>query len=123
MKIFLDGWLRCEFVQPSGGRVRSGLDDFRPQCAVCEAVRESLKFVDTETSRHDHTDCLHELLERPDAVETMLLNLGGSTYNGALNEANEAGRPLAVALGITVVMQRHHSTGVTVTTEYQTVKL
>lgn len=68
-------------------------------------------------------DRLHDLRERPDVIETILRNLGGSTYNGALNEANEAGKPLAIALGITIVMQRHHSTDVTVTTEYQTVKL
>ena len=68
-------------------------------------------------------DRLDDLIERPDVVETILRNLGGSTYNGALNETNDAGKPLAVALGVTIVMQYHHSTDVTVTNKYQTVKL
>jgi hypothetical protein len=52
MKTRLDGWLRCEFVLPPDGRVRSGLDDFRPQCADREAVMLPQAQVATGGSMH-----------------------------------------------------------------------
>lgn len=69
---------------------------------------------------HDH---LHRLIERPDIMRLILEELGSARHCGALNEANERGRSLDIGHGVQLIIQHHHSTDVTVTTEYQTVKL
>ena len=77
----------------------------------------------TRTLIEINHDQLKSLLDRPDIVDAILRNLGMTTYNASLNEANAEGRALEITHGVRIVLQRHHSTAVKVTTEYQTVKI
>lgn len=77
----------------------------------------------TRTLIEINHDLLHELKRNPEFVAEFIANLGSSFYCGRLNESNGKGQPMHVGRGIQIILQRHHSTDVTVTTEYQTVKL
>ncbi|VVD28456.1 hypothetical protein [Paraburkholderia dioscoreae] len=68
-------------------------------------------------------DLLHRLQDSPEIIAEILARLGGSYYNGALNEANEAGRSLDIWNGVRIVHQYHHSTRLTVKTDYAKIKL
>lgn len=68
-------------------------------------------------------DRLPDLTDSPEIMAHILRELSSSTHGAALNEANERGRALGIGHGVTIILQRHHSTDVTVTTEFQTVKL
>lgn len=77
----------------------------------------------TRTLIEINHDMLPRLQNRPDIMLLILRELGSSMHGAPLNEANECGRPLDIGHGIRIIMQRHHSTDITVTTEYATVKL
>lgn len=68
-------------------------------------------------------DLLHRLQESPEIFAEILGRLGTSRYNAELNEANDGGRALDIWNGVRIVHQYHHSTRVTVKTEYAEVKL
>ncbi len=68
-------------------------------------------------------DSLHRLIAEPEFLQHFLRELTGTTYNREFNAANEAGRALDIGHGVRVVLQRHHTTDVTVKTEYTEVKL
>ncbi len=77
----------------------------------------------TRTLIEINHDQLASLRGGPDVIDAILRNLGMTTYNALLNDANADGRALDIAHGVRIVLQRHHTTDVTVTTEYHTVKL
>lgn len=68
-------------------------------------------------------DRLHELQQRPAILAEIIFELGMSVHGAALNEANERGRALDLGHGVRLVMQRHHSTDVSVKSEYVEVRL
>jgi hypothetical protein len=77
----------------------------------------------TRTIIEINHDRLEHLQRHPEIFAQILLELGGSTHCAALNEANERSRSLDIGDGIQIVLQRHHSTGLTVKTDYVEVKL
>lgn len=77
----------------------------------------------TRTLLEINHDMLPKLQNRPDIVLLFLRELGSSMHAAALNEANERGAPLDVGHGLSIVLQRHHTTEISVTTEYAAVKL
>lgn len=68
-------------------------------------------------------DMLPKLQNRPDIVLMILRELGSSMHGAALNEANARGRSLDIGHGISIVLQRHHTTEVSVVSDYAQVKL
>jgi hypothetical protein len=79
--------------------------------------------VSTRTLIEINHDRLRDLQRNPEIMAMLLSELGNSRHGAALNEANESGRALDIGHGISIVMQRHHSTEVTVKTEYAEIKL
>jgi hypothetical protein len=77
----------------------------------------------TRTIIEINHDQLHALKWDEEFWTNLLSALGGSTYNVRLNEANEVGRSIDIGHGVRIVMQRHHSTEVTVKTEFAEVRL
>jgi hypothetical protein len=77
----------------------------------------------TRTIIEINHDQLHALKWDEEFWTNLLSRLGGSHYNADLSEANEAGRSIDVGHGVRIVLQRHHSTDVTVKTEYVEVRL
>jgi len=77
----------------------------------------------TRTLIEINHDLLHRLQSDPGIMQQIMRELGVSTHNGPLNEANGRGRSLDIGDGIRIVLQYHHSTEVAVTTDYAAVKL
>ncbi|KVL59303.1 hypothetical protein WT01_15870 [Burkholderia cepacia] len=77
----------------------------------------------TRTLIEINHDVLHRLRERPDLLSEILTELGGCVHNAALNEANERGRALDIGHGIRLVMQYHHTSEISVTTDFAAVRL
>ncbi|RKE35232.1 hypothetical protein B0G76_1293 [Paraburkholderia sp. BL23I1N1] len=69
---------------------------------------------------HDH---LGHLQKHPEIFAEILAELGMSIHGAALNKANERGHALDIGHGVRIVLQRHHSTDVTVQTDYAGVRL
>ncbi|WP_233343686.1 hypothetical protein [Burkholderia cepacia] len=69
---------------------------------------------------HDH---LCRLRDDPEFLKRLIADLGSSFYCGDLNRANEEGKPLVLRNGIRIVSQYHHTTDVTVTSDFVEVKL
>ena len=68
-------------------------------------------------------DMLPKLQNRPDIVMLILRELGSSMHGAVLNEANSLGKSLDIGHGISIVLQSHHTTEVTVSAEHATVRL
>lgn len=68
-------------------------------------------------------DRLHDLQNRPEILAEIMTELGMSAHGAALNEANGNGRALDLGHGVRLVIQRHHSTDVSVKSEYVEVRL
>jgi hypothetical protein len=79
--------------------------------------------VSTRTLIEINHDRLHQLIDRPELMRLFLEELGTSQHNAPMNEANARGHALDVGHGILIVHQYHHSTDVTVKTEYAEIKL
>ncbi|MGI4815889.1 MAG: hypothetical protein ACRYG5_10030 [Janthinobacterium lividum] len=69
---------------------------------------------------HDH---LTRLLADPDALARSISDLCSAQHLAELNLANSAGRPHDLLNGLRLVLQRHHTTDVTVSTDYAKVRL
>lgn len=76
----------------------------------------------TRTIIEINHDRLPDLREHPEIFSIILSELGSSKHVSAINEANDRGHPLDIGNGIRIVLQRHHSTRVTVKTECAEVK-
>lgn len=77
----------------------------------------------TRTLIEINHDQLHRLRERPEILAEILSELGCTVHNAAMNEANERGRALDLGHGVRLVMQYHHTTDVSVTTDFAAVRL
>ncbi|WP_042299012.1 hypothetical protein [Paraburkholderia kururiensis] len=77
----------------------------------------------TRTLIEINHDLLHRLQDDPSIMARILDDLGCTRYNAELNRANEEGKPLQLASGVTLVLQRHHSEYITVKTRYVKVRL
>ncbi|MBR8344710.1 hypothetical protein [Burkholderia ambifaria] len=77
----------------------------------------------TRTLIEINHDKLHQLRDRPELFAEILSELGGSVHNAAMNEANERGRALDIGRGVRLVMQYHHTTDVTLSSDFVEVKL
>ncbi|KOR22973.1 hypothetical protein ABW54_04055 [Burkholderia cenocepacia] len=69
---------------------------------------------------HDH---LNRLREDPEFLLRLFGNLGSSFYCGDLNRANAEGKPMTLTNGIRIVSQYHHTTDVTISSDFVEVKL
>lgn len=77
----------------------------------------------TRTIIEINHDRLGRLQSHPEIFAKILLELGISMHGAALNKANDGGHALDIGDGVTIILQRHHSTRVTVKTDYAEVKL
>lgn len=77
----------------------------------------------TRTLLEINHDRLHDLQRRPEILAEIMAELGMAVYGAALNEANSRGRALDLGHGVHLVLQRHHSTDVSVKTDYSEVRL
>ena len=68
-------------------------------------------------------DWLRRLRDQPDLIGLILDEIATSQHGAQLNGANSRGRPLDIGHGVTIVMQRHHSDDVTVTSAFAEVRL
>lgn len=77
----------------------------------------------TRTLLEINHDRLHDLQKRPEILAEIMAELGMAVHGAALNETNSRGRALDLGHGVQLVLQRHHSTHVTVKTDYAEVRL
>ncbi|MDR8394993.1 hypothetical protein NE850_01470 [Paraburkholderia sp. USG1] len=77
----------------------------------------------TRTILEINHDRLGHLQTHPEIFAEILSELGMSTHGAALNEANERGCALDIGHGVRIILQRHHTTDVTVQTDYAGVRL
>lgn len=68
-------------------------------------------------------DFLRRLRDQPELLGLIVDEIATSQHAAKLNEANERGRALDIGHGVRIVMQRHHSTEVSVKTEYGELRL
>ncbi|HHT8992824.1 TPA: hypothetical protein ACT5B2_003869 [Burkholderia cenocepacia] len=77
----------------------------------------------TRTLIEINHDKLGQLHDRPELLAEIMSELGSTVHNAAMNEANERGRALDIGHGVRLVMQYHHTTDVSVTTDFAEVRL
>jgi hypothetical protein len=77
----------------------------------------------TRTLVEFNHDQLRRLRDDPRLMGLILDEIATSQHNAALNEANSRGRALDIGHGVTIIMQRHHSTEVSVKTKDAEVRL
>lgn len=77
----------------------------------------------TRTLIEINHDLIYRLRTRPDLLAEIMSELASSAHNAALNEANSRSRALDIGHGVRLVQQYHHTTDVTVTSDFVEVKL
>ncbi|KVP77486.1 hypothetical protein WJ92_02580 [Burkholderia ubonensis] len=76
----------------------------------------------TRTLLEINHDRLHDLRTRPELLAEVVSELVGSVHTAALDEANSRGRALDLGHGVRLVLQYHHTTDISVKTDYAEIR-